>query len=80
MGMTPLINVLLAHLLASNDRLNVHKIISLIVSLIGLLLIVGMGSNGAPLDGKGSRELYFCCSVSSFRDIPQFRYRKIKAR
>ena len=35
MGMTPLINVLLAHLLASNDRLNVHKIISLIVSLIG---------------------------------------------
>ena len=54
MGMTPLINVLLAHLLASNDRLNVHKIISLIVSLIGLLLIVGMGSNGAPLDWKGS--------------------------
>ena len=47
------INVLLAHLLASNDRLNVHKIISLIVSLIGLLLIVGMGSNGAPLDWKG---------------------------
>ena len=40
MGMTPLINVLLAHLLASNDRLNVHKIISLIVSLIGLLLII----------------------------------------
>ena len=34
MGMTPLINVLLAHLLlTSNDRLNVHKIISLIVSL-----------------------------------------------
>ena len=53
MGMTPLINVLLAHLLSSNDRLNVHKIISLIVSLIGLLLIVGMGSNGAPLDWKG---------------------------
>ena len=80
MGMTPLINVLLAHLLASNDRLNVHKIISLIVSLIGLLLIVGMGSMVLRWTGKGSRELYFCCSVSSFRDIPQFRYRKIKAR
>ena len=53
MGMTPLINVLLAHLLASNDRLNIHKIISLIISLIGLLLIEGMGSNGAPLDWKG---------------------------
>ena len=40
MGMTPLINVLLAHLLASDDRLNAHKIISLIVSLIGLFLII----------------------------------------
>ena len=53
MGMTPLINVLLAHLLASNDKLNAHKIISLIVSLVGLLLIIGMGSDGEPLDWKG---------------------------
>ena len=53
MGMTPLINVLLAHLLASDDRLNAHKIISLIVSLIGLFLIIGMGSDGEPLDWKG---------------------------
>lgn len=53
MGMTPLINVLLAHLLASNDRLNAHKIASLVVSLIGLLFIVGMGSNGEPLSWKG---------------------------
>lgn len=53
MGMTPLINVLLAHLLASNDRLNGHKIASLAISLIGLLLIVGMGSDGEPMDWKG---------------------------
>lgn len=53
MGMTPLINVLLAHLLASDDRLNAHKIVSLVVSFIGLLLIVGMGSDGSPLDWKG---------------------------
>lgn len=52
MGMTPLINVLLAHLLASDDKLNGHKIVSLIVSLVGLLLIVGMGSDGKPLDWK----------------------------
>lgn len=52
MGMTPLINVLLAHLLASDDRLNAHKIASLVVSFIGLLLIVGMGSDGSPLDWK----------------------------
>ncbi|MEG0808091.1 MAG: DMT family transporter [Alistipes sp.] len=52
MGLTPLINVLLAHLLASNDRLNRYKIISLIVSFAGLLLIVGVGGNGAPLDWR----------------------------
>lgn len=51
MGMTPLINVLLAHLLASNDKLNGYKIVSLIISLAGLLLIVGMGSDGEPLAG-----------------------------
>lgn len=53
MGMTPLINVLLAHLLASNDKLNGHKIVSLVVSFVGLLLIVGMGSDGEPLHWKG---------------------------
>ena len=53
MGLTPLINVLLAHLLASNDRLNRYKVVSLVVSLAGLLLIVGTGSDGAPLDWRG---------------------------
>lgn len=53
MGMTPLVNVLLAHLLASNDRLNIQKVISLVVSLAGLLLIVGMGNDGEPLDWMG---------------------------
>ncbi len=53
MGLTPLINVLLAHLVASNDRLNRYKVVSLAVSLAGLLLIVGTGSDGAPLDWRG---------------------------
>lgn len=53
MGTTPLINVLLAHLIARNDKLNVYKVISLLVSLAGLFLIVGMGSDGKPLDMKG---------------------------
>lgn len=53
MGMTPLINVLLAHLLARNDKLNVYKTSSIFVSLVGLFLIVGMGSDGKPLDAKG---------------------------
>lgn len=53
MGMTPLINVLLAHLIASNDKLTGYKVASIVVSFIGLLLIVGMGQNGQPLDWKG---------------------------
>ena len=52
MGLTPLINVLLAHLVASNDRLNRYKVVSLAVSLAGLLLIVGTG-DGSPLDWRG---------------------------
>lgn len=53
MGMTPLINVLLAHLIATNDKLNKFKVTSLLVSLAGLLLIVGTGNDGAPLTWKG---------------------------
>lgn len=53
MGMTPLINVLLAHLIATNDKLNKYKVASLVVSLSGLLLIVGSGNDGAPLSWKG---------------------------
>ncbi len=53
MGMTPLINVLLAHLLASNDKLNRYKIASILMSLVGLLLIVGLGNDGKPLDLVG---------------------------
>ncbi|NLZ73615.1 MAG: DMT family transporter [Bacteroidales bacterium] len=54
MGLTPLINVLLAHFLASNDKLNGYKIISLIISVIGLIFIIGMGGeDGNPLNGKG---------------------------
>lgn len=44
--------MLLAHLVASNDRLNRYKAVSLLVSLAGLLLIVGTGSDGAPLDWR----------------------------
>lgn len=53
MGMTPLINVLLAHLIATNDKLNKYKVMSLLVSFAGLLLIVGTGNDGAPLSLKG---------------------------
>ena len=51
----------------SDDRLNAHKIISLIVSLIGLFLIIGMGSDGEPLDWKGITGIVLRCLVSFFQ-------------
>lgn len=80
MGMTPLINVLLAHLLASNDKLNGYKIVSLIISLAGLLLIVGMAATVNRWTGKASQASYYCCSALSFRAIPPSPYPKRKAR
>lgn len=53
MGVTPLVNVLLAHFIARNDRLDRRKVLALLVSLAGLLLIVGMGNDGRPLDARG---------------------------
>lgn len=80
MGMTPLINVLLAHLLASDDRLNAHKIISLIVSLIGLFLIIGWEVTASRSTGKELRVSCFCCLVSFFKAIPPSPFRKIRER
>ena len=74
MGMTPLINVLLAHLLASNDKLNGYKIVSLIVSLAGLLLIVGTGSDGEPLD----RHHRHCPIVAQHHLSGIFRHLRIR--
>lgn len=53
MGVTPLVNVLLAHFIARNDKLTGRKIAALFVSLAGLLLIVGTGNDGEPLDARG---------------------------
>ncbi len=52
MGLVPLINVLMAHFLAHNDRVDKHKIISMSVSLIGLLLVLDVGGSQG-LDWKG---------------------------
>lgn len=52
MGTSPLINVLLAHMIAKNDRLTIYKIASMVVALSGILLIVALGKGGKPLDSK----------------------------
>ncbi len=52
MGLVPLINVLMAHFLANNDRIDRHKIVSMSISLIGLILVLDVGGSQA-LDWKG---------------------------
>ncbi len=52
MGLVPLINVLMAHFLANNDKIDRHKIISMSVSLIGLILVLDVGGSQG-LDWKG---------------------------
>lgn len=59
MGITPLVNVLLAHFVARDDKLTRRKVLALLVSLAGLLLIVGMGNDGRPLDAKGMLGILF---------------------
>jgi len=51
-GINPLINVFMAHFIAKNDKLDGYKILSMIVAMIGLLLIIGMGNEGKPLEWK----------------------------
>lgn len=80
MGMTPLINVLLAHLIATNDKLNKYKVASLVVSLSGLLLIVGSGNDGARFPGKELQALSCYYSTSYCRVIPPFPSRRIKGK
>lgn len=80
MGLTPLINVLLAHLVASNDRLNRYKVVSLAVSLAGLLLIVGTAATVRRSTGAASGVSSCCWPASCFRAIPRFRFRRTRAR
>lgn len=52
-GITPLINVLLAHFVARDDKLNKYKIGSIVISFFGIILIVGAGNEGSPLSVEG---------------------------
>ncbi len=49
MGLSPLVNVLLAHFIVHDDRLTAARITSLVVSLAGLLLIIGAGGRGGTM-------------------------------
>ena len=69
MGLTPLINVLLAHLVASNDRLNRYKVVSL-----------ARAATVRRSTGAASGVSSCCWPASCFRAIPRFRFRRTRAR
>lgn len=50
MGTSPFANVLLTHFLIKNDRLNRHKVISIIISTFGVFLVLGIFQKGGALN------------------------------
>lgn len=42
MGTSPFVNIILTHFMISDDRLNRHKIISILISALGVALILGI--------------------------------------
>lgn len=53
MGTTPFVNIILSHIMTKHDKLNKHKVISILISLVGLLMIIGVKSGGYSIDGVG---------------------------
>ena len=53
MGTTPFGNVSVIHMMTKNDKLNKHKVISILISLVGLLMIIGVKSGGYSINGIG---------------------------
>ena len=46
MGTTPFVNIILSHIMTTHDKLNKHKIISILISLVGLIMIIGVKKDG----------------------------------
>ena len=53
MGTTPFVNIILSHIMTKNDKLNKHKVISILISLVGLLMIIGVKIGGYSINGIG---------------------------
>ena len=53
MGTTPFVNIILSHIMTKNDKLSKHKVISILISLVGLLMIIGVKSGGYSINGIG---------------------------
>lgn len=53
MGTTPFVNIILSHIMTENDKLNKHKIVSILISLVGLLMIIGIKGTGYSINGVG---------------------------
>lgn len=53
MGTTPFVNIILSHIMTKHDKLNKHKVTSILISLVGLLMIIGVKSGGYSINGIG---------------------------
>ena len=53
MGTTPFVNIILSHIMTTHDKLDKHKIISILISLVGLIMVIGVKKNGYSINAVG---------------------------
>lgn len=78
MGTTPFVNVILSHILTSDDKLNKHKIVSILISLVGLFMILGVKSTGYSLNSAsflGILFLYLNIVLQGYSGIKVAKYK-----
>lgn len=59
MGTAPFVNIVLTHFLTKNDKLNQHKIVSIIISAIGVMLVLGIKKGEFTLGMTGLLGIVF---------------------
>lgn len=53
MGTTPFVNIILSHIMTTHDKLDKHKVISILISLVGLIMVIGVKKNGYSINAVG---------------------------
>ena len=79
MGTTPFVNVILSHILTSDDKLDRHKIVSILISLVGLFMVIGVKSANYSINSLGLLGIVFLYLNIIFQGYSGIKVAKYKA-
>ena len=79
MGTTPFVNVILSHILTSDDKLDRHKIVSILISLVGLFMVIGVKSANYSINSLGLLGIAFLYLNIIFQGYSGIKVAKYKA-